>query len=258
MRVLETFVFPRGDAYFALRFVRGSGLTGGPNHLDDLRLKVSATPAHGIRSVDKKGYCLIVGDAGTRRYRIEDPSGRMNARRYDASRPVGTMAGTGTGTGTGTGSIPAIGAAAVLRDLPLYAQQQATRLGAAGGIRGRLATAPEVYLPWGLVTGTWQQDGVTQVFVAQANERGEFALDLTGMTPPPDDSDPVLRLSVQAAAGLDPNTPPDPDAFSAWRVSADGTASGLAAAIDCILDGFGFVLKLGDLRVAPGLPGPGG
>lgn len=248
MRVLETFVFPRGDAYFALRFVRGSGLMGGPNHLDDLRLRVSATPAHGIRSLVKDGYCLIVGDAGTRRYQIEDPSGRMNTRRYDASRPVGTA----------TGSIPAIGAAAVLRDLPLYAQQQATRLGAAGGIRGRLATAPAAYLPWGLVTGTWQQDGVTQVFVAQANERGEFALDLTGMTPPPDDSDPVLRLSVRAAAGLDPNMPADPDTFSAWRVSADGTASGLGAAIDCILDGFGFVLKLGDLRVAPGLPGPGG
>lgn len=254
MKVLETYVFPRGDAYFALRFVRGSGLTGGPNHLDDLRLKVTATPAHGIRSLDKNGYCLILGDAGTRRYRIEDPSGRVNARRYDASRPVGTV----TGTGTGTGSIPAIGAAAVLRDLPLYAQQQATRLGAAGGIRGRLAIATGVYLPWGLVTGSWQQDGVTQVFVAQADERGEFALDLTGMTPPADDSDPVLRLSVHAAAGLDPETPPDPDAFSAWRVSADGTAGGFAAAIDCALDGFGDVLKLGDLRVAPGLPGPGG
>jgi hypothetical protein len=260
MRRLETVLFPAAGAdYLSLRWVRGSGLQGRGDHLHDLRLKLIADRTHGIRFVAKRGYCLILGDPGSRRYRIEDPTERVNPRLFDASRPppgtgTGTGSGTGTGTGTGAGSgdaePPAIAAAAALRDLALYDCQHRTILGAAGGVRGRLRTAPDTWLPWALVTATLQQDGETYVFVAQADAKGEFALDLSGL-PHPDPGPLPLTLTVRATAGLDPDTPPDPDTFGGWRISADGTAGGLQAGIDVQIAAFGNILKLGELLVAP-------
>lgn len=248
MKRLETVLFPAADAdYLSLRWVRGSGLQGRGDHLDNLRLRLTAEPGYGIRFVSKAGYCLVLGDAGSRTYRLEDPSERVNPRLFDASRPP---AGTGTGTGTGSTEPPAIAAAAALRDLALYDCQHQTNLGAAGGLRGRLRTAPNSYLPWALISATGQQDGTSYHFVAQADDKGEFTLDLTGL-PHPDPGPLTLTLSLRAAADLSTDSPPDPDAFGDYRISADGTADGLQASIDVQIAAFGETLKLGELLVAP-------
>ena len=52
-------------------------------------------------------------------------------------------------------------------------------------------------------------------------------------------------------AGVDPDTPPDPDDFGDYQISADGTAGGLQASIDVQIAAFGDILKLGELLVAP-------
>jgi len=111
-------------------------------------------------------------------------------------------------------------------------------------------TAPSSYLPWALVTATLQQDGDSYRFVAQADGKGEFALDLTGL-PRPDSGPLTLTLTVRAQAGLSAETPPDPDAFGAYQISTTGTAAGLQASIDAVIRAFGEVLKLGDLLIAP-------
>lgn len=248
MKRLETVLFPAAAAnYISLRWVRGSGLQGRGDHLDDLRLNLSADPAHGVRFVGKPGYCLVLGDAGSRSYRLEDPSERVNPRLFDASRPP---PGSGTGTGTGSTEPPAIAAAAALRDLALYDRQHRTILGAAGGLRGRLRSAPDTYLPWALISATRQQDGTSYRFVAQADDKGEFALDLTGL-PHPEPGPLTLTLNLRAAAELNADSPPDPDAFGDYRISADGTAGGLQASIDVQIAAFGETLKLGELLVAP-------
>jgi hypothetical protein len=137
-----------------------------------------------------------------------------------------------------------------LRDLVLYDTQHRTILGAAGGLRGRLTTAPNTWLPWALVTALHQQDGETHAFVAQADARGEFALDLSGM-PRPQDDPLTLTLRVRAHGDVDPDMPPDPDGFGDYEISADGTAGGLQASIDVQIAAFGDTLKLGELLVAP-------
>jgi hypothetical protein len=208
-------------------------------------LRLTAEPGYGIRFVSKAGYCLVLGDAGSRTYRVEDPSERVNPRLFEASRPP-----AGTGTGTGSTEPPAIAAAAALRDLAIYDCQHQTILGAAGGLRGRLRTAPNSHLPWALISATRQQDGTSYRFVAQADDKGEFTLDLTGL-PHPDPGPLTLTLSLRAAADLDADRTPDPDAFGDYRISADGTADGLQASIDVQIAAFGETLKLGELLVAP-------
>ncbi len=246
MKRLETVLFPAADAdYLSLRWVRGSGLQGRGDHLDNLRLRLTAEPGYGIRFVSKAGYCLVLGDAGSRTYRWKTQASASTRgcsmpadRRQEPELALAAPSPPPSPPPPRCATWPSTTAS--IR--PSSAPQ--------GGLRGRLRTAPNSYLPWALISATGQQDGTSYHFVAQADDKGEFTLDLTGL-PHPDPGPLTLTLSLRAAADLDADRTPDPDAFGDYRISADGTADGLQASIDVQIAAFGETLKLGELLVAP-------
>jgi hypothetical protein len=247
MRIVEIERFPHDDRYAGLRWIRGSGLQRRDKDgnvveetLDDLRLDLQIEPNYGIKSVDKPGNSLIVGDPVNRAIKLTDPGDRVNSRFVEAAK------------------------SATPKDVRLFTQQNKTLLGAAGGIRGRLKLQIDTNdanagtdAPWAIVTGTYlphdaENPGDTEAFVAQADARGEFTIDLAGIRWPDDDSKPAFTLSIESLAGLKADKAADPDKFVDFKISTDGTAGNLQAGFTVTLDNYGEVKKLGNLLVAPG------
>lgn len=229
MRILETQVFPHDDRFLALRWVRGSGLQGQYDHFDNLVLALHASPGYGIKSIDKPGNCLLVGDPANRELKLVDQGNRVNPRLFAAVKSDAQ------------------------RDVKLFQQQQATLLGPAGGVRGRLKLGSDQDAPWALITASYlpQESTLQEQFVAQADAQGEFVIDLSGVRWPDDDSDPEFTLSVEAAEGLTPDRPADPDLFIAYRISTDASAANLQSNITVTLGNYGDVKQLGELLIAP-------
>lgn len=243
MRILEIETFPHDDRFVGLRWIKGSGLQRLDEDanlveetLDALKLDLAFDPGYGIRSVDKPGNCLIVGDPQDRKILLSDRASRLNPR---------FLAVTKSDT---------------LQDVKLYQQQHATLPGAAGAIRGRLKL--EIVqdddnagndAPWALVTANYLPHDtlVAETFVAQADARGEFVIDLAGIRWPDDDSKPQFTLAIKSLEGLDPDEAADPDQFGDFNISTDGTAGTLQAGFTVTLDNYGEVRKLGNLLVAP-------
>lgn len=247
MRLLEIETFPHDDRYAGLRWIKGSGLQrldksdGLPirETLDDFSIDLAFEPNHGIKSVNKPGNSLIVGDPANRTIKLTDPANRVNPRLVTSTKSP------------------------VPKDVPLFQQQKATLLGAAGGIRGRLKLQIDqnddnagTDAPWALVTATYlphdaETANDTEAFVAQADARGEFVIDLAGIRWPDDDSKPTFTLAIKSLAGLKPDMAANPDQFVDFEISTDGAVGNLQAGFTVTLDSYGEVKKLGNLLVAP-------
>ncbi|MEJ2322260.1 MAG: hypothetical protein P8Z31_07960 [Gammaproteobacteria bacterium] len=226
-----------------LRWIKGSGLQRLDEDanlveqtLDAVKLDLVFDPGYGIKCVDKYGSCLIVGDPQDRKILLSDPANRLNPR------------------------FLALAKSDTLQDVKLYQQQHATLPGAAGAIRGRLKL--EIVpgddnagqdAPWALVTASYVPHDtlLAETFVAQADARGEFVIDLAGMRWPDDDSKPQFTLAITSLEGIDPEEAADPDLFGDFNISTDGTAGTLQAGFTVTLDNYGEVRKLGNLLVAP-------
>jgi hypothetical protein len=244
MRILEIETFPHDDRFLGLCWVNGSGLQRKDKNgeqveevLDALQLVLQINPAQGIKSVNKPGNCLIVGDPENRQIRLVDPAGRFNPRLLISAK------------------------SAMPLDVKLYRQQHMTLLGAAGGIRGRLkleiddsdSSAGIDDAPWALVTASYTPQDTLEAeqFVAQADSRGEFVIDLAGIRWPDDDSKPEFTLTIKSLAGLGTDKAANPDLFEDFQISTDGTADALQAGFTFTLDNYGEVRKLGNLLVGP-------
>ncbi len=229
MSILETQTFPHDDRYLGLRWIKGSGLVGQYDYLDEQILELSFDPGYGIRSVDKPGNSLIVGDPANRLVKLVDMANQLNPRLLFAVKST------------------------ALQDVKLYQQQHATRLGPDGGIRGRLKLAIDQDAAWVLVTASYlPQDSLEQeYFVAQADARGEFVIDLSGLQMPDDGTEPVFTITVEAVSGLTPSRTADPDLFVGYQISSDTSSSNLNSNITVTLDNYGGVKQLGDLLIAP-------
>jgi hypothetical protein len=229
MSILETHTFPYDDRFLGLRWIKGSGLVGQYDLLDQLVVDISFDPNFDVKSVDKPGKSLIVGDPANHLVKIVDKTNQFNPRLLLATKST------------------------ELRDVKLFQQQQTTRLGPDGGIRGRLKLAIDQDAAWALVTASYlPQDSLQQEhFVAQADARGEFVIDLSGLRMPDDDSDPEFSITVEAISGLPPGETANPDLFVEYQISSDTSIANLNSNITVTLDNYGGVKQLGDLLIAP-------
>jgi hypothetical protein len=229
MSILETHTFPYDDRFLGLRWIKGSGLIGQYDLLDQLVMDISFDPNFNIKSVDKPGKSLIVGDPANHQVKIVDKTNQLNPRLLLATKST------------------------ALRDVKLFQQQQATQPGPDGGIRGRLKLAADQDAAWALVTASYlPQDSLEQEhFVAQADARGEFVIDLSGLRMPDDDSDPEFSITVKAITGLTPDEAANPDLFVEYQLSSDISIANLNSNITVTLDNYGGVKQLGDLLIAP-------
>ena len=229
MQILETQIFPHDDRYLPLRWVKGSGLLGQYDHLDNLMLDLKITPAYGMKTIDKPGNSLIIGDPLNRVIQLNDKANKFNTRLLSSAKSSNQQ------------------------HVKLYRQQHATLLGPDGGIRGKLIIGTNQNAAWTLITASYlPQDSVElNHFVAQADVRGEFVIDLSGIKMPDDGSNPDFTLSVQSVTGLTPDQIPNPDLFVNFQISTDIDVNNLATDITVTLDNYGGVKQLGDLLIAP-------
>ena len=229
MQILESQVFPHDDRFLPLRWVKGSGLLGQYDHLDNLMLDLKITPAYGIKTIDKPGNGLIIGDPLNRVIQLNDKANKFNTRLLSSAK------------------------SSIQQHVKLYRQQHATLLGPDGGIRGKLILESNQNAAWTLITASYlPQDSVElNHFVAQADVRGEFVIDLSGIKMPDDGSNPDFTLSVQSVTGLTPDQIPNPDLFVNFQISTDIDVNNLATDITVTLDNYGGVKQLGDLLIAP-------
>ena len=229
MQILETQIFPHDDRYLPLRWVKGSGLLGQYDHLDNLMLDLKITPAYGMKTIDKPGNSLIIGDPLNRVIQLNDKANKFNTRLLSSAKSSNQQ------------------------HAKLYRQQHATLLGPDGGIRGKLIIGTNQNAAWTLITASYlPQDSVElNYFVAQADVRGEFVIDLSGIKMPDDGSNPDFTLSVQSVTGLTPDQIPNPDLFVNFQISTDIDVNNLATDITVTLDNYGGVKQLGDLLIAP-------
>ena len=229
MQILETQIFPHDDRYLPLRWVKGSGLLGQYDHLDNLMLDLKITPAYGMKTIDKPGNSLIIGDPLNRVIQLNDKANKFNTRLLSSAKSSNQQ------------------------HVKLYRQQHATLLGPDGGIRGKLIIGTNQNAAWTLITASYlPQDSVElNYFVAQADVRGEFVIDLSGIKMPDDGSNPDFTLSVQSVTGLTPDQIPNPDLFVNFQISTDIDVNNLATDITVTLDNYGGVKQLGDLLIAP-------
>ena len=229
MQILETQIFPHDDRYLPLRWVKGSGLLGQYDHLDNLMLDLKITPAYGMKTIDKPGNSLIIGDPLNRVIQLNDKANKFNSRLLSSAK------------------------SSTQQSVKLYRQQHATLLGPDGGIRGKLIIGTNQNAAWTLITASYlPQDSVElNYFVAQADVRGEFVIDLSGIKMPDDGSNPDFTLSVQSVTGLTPDQIPNPDLFVNFQISTDIDVNNLATDITVTLDNYGGVKQLGDLLIAP-------